>query len=314
MWVQSTHKKYFNAEKSARMELFMENVKTVETMVKEANAVENANYTVMQIPQELTNALTSENNAVFTKECITLASKSRKDFFNLFFMPTLAKISTAQEFENIVKFAVSVAQKKLVVTDSGLLKIEPYKKIISMQDVINAKVSGYATKHADNKPTKTDKSKAFRFYFGDNGKGLIDMVTYQARIFASIGNIDDTDEIIKGNPDYEKAFAKVADIYAKKGTDNPFIADNNIFSNTKRKAQIENVIAEFVDIEKLPLFAYHCKALLQMIASRNKYGKLTILSAVQSIDALAIICRYCANGHKLPENDKSDIFKIAKDK
>ena len=282
-------------------------------MLKNANLDLTANYAV-SIPESITKAVDKYNDEIFAVECVKLASKSRKDFFNAFFIPTLAKTSNEKDFENNVKFAVSCAQKKLVVTDSGLLKLDDTKRIITMQDVINAKTNGIAKKHADETPTKADKAQAFKFYFGDDGKGVIDMITYQARIFASIGKIDDTDEIIQGNPDFEKAFEKIAKAYEKQGKENPFATDNNEnVSKAKRKAQIENVVAEFIPVDdKLPLFAYHCKALLQMIASRNKYGKLTILSAVQALDALAIVCRYCANGHKLPENDKSDIFKVSK--
>jgi hypothetical protein len=96
--------------------------------------------------------------------------------------------------------------------------------------------------------------------------------------------------------------------YAKLDKENPF----KLNSNNAYTLQITDTIAYFVEDTTTKLFSYHCKAVFQMVCNRNKYGKLTIASTNDVINALAIVYRYAFNGYKLPTSDNSDIYKAIK--
>lgn len=281
---------------------------TLKAMVKEANAIENASYTDITIPSNILLQLKAENDELFDNACKALANKSKKEFFKSFFAVEIEKGIAEKDLEKAIKSAISCKQYGLTITDDGLIKIENKEKTISFNDVLNAKINLLAFKNADKKPTKADRVKANKFYFGDFGKGYLDIFVHNARQFTSIGNNDDTIEEYILNVNYEKSMDMLNAKYTKLGKDNPFTLN----SNNAYTLQIMDIIEYFVENADVKLFNYHCKAVFQMICNRNKYGKLTISSTNDVLNALAIVYRYAFNGYKLPTTDKSDIYKSIK--
>lgn len=281
---------------------------TLKAMVKDVNSIENASYTDLTIPSDILAKLKEENDTLFENACKNLASKSKKEFFKAFFSIDIEKGLDEKDTEKAVKNAVSCKQFAIVVNDNGLLEIDTKSKVINFVDVLNAKIDLIAFKNADKKPTKADRIKANRFYFGDFGKGYIDILTHNARQFTSIGNADDTKEEYTLNANYDKSLSMLDEKYAKLKKDNPF----TLQSNNAYTLQIMDIIEYFVENTDVKLFSYHCKAVFQMICNRNKFGKLTIANTNDVLNALAIIYRYAFNGYKLPTTDKTDIYKSIK--
>lgn len=281
---------------------------TLKAMVKEANAIENASYTDVTIPSDILLQLKAENDTLFENACKSLANKSKKEFYNTFFATEIEKGLAEKDTEKAIKNAVSCKQYALVINDNGLIDIDTKSKVINFADVLKAKIALISFKNADKKPTKADIIKANKFYFGDYGKGYIDILTHNARVYTSIGNIDDTIETYTLNANYDKSMSMLDTKYTKLKKDNPF----KLTSNNAYTLQIMDIIEYFVENTDIKLFNYHCKAVFQMICNRNKYGKFTIASTNDVLNALAIVYRYAFNGYKLPTTDKTDIYKATK--
>lgn len=101
---------------------------TLEQMVENANAMENANYTT--IPNEIMEKMQEENNAIFSNECYRLATLEKSDFINAFFNVELVKGIPEKEIEKAVKTAVSVKIFDLSINDNGLIEISKTEKPI----------------------------------------------------------------------------------------------------------------------------------------------------------------------------------------
>lgn len=291
----------FIAVQTAEKGYFMKNTNTtLEQMVNNANAIENAMYTA--IPTEVVEKLQEENNAIFTNECYRLATLEKSDFINAFFNVKLVSGISEKEIEKAVKTAVSVKVFDLSINDNGLIEISTTEKPIFFKDVFNARCSYHANAHTDKKP-KEDKQKAIKHFFGDLGVGYCDLLTHSAYLFTNIDDIK-----FKPNANYTKTYNKVTEICEKSKKANPFEKDTNSGYNE----QLAMIVSYFIGENSAKVTAYHAKAIFQMICNRNKFGKLTIADTNAVMNAFAIVYRYAFNGYKLPTNDKSTIYKVIK--
>lgn len=281
---------------------------TLKTMVKEANNIENACYTDVTIPSAILAQLKVENDTLFENACKRLANMTKKAFYKAFFATEIEKGLSEKDVEKHIKNAISCIQYALIINDNGLIDIDTKTKTIAFADVVKAKAELLAFSHADKDVTKEDKIKANKFYFGDFGKGYLDIITHNARVYMSIGNADDSLEAFTLNANFDKSMSMLDDKYAKLKKDNPF----KLNSNNAYTLQIMDIVEYFTDNTDIKLFNYHCKAVFQMVCNRNKYGKLTIANAYSVLDSIAMVYRYAFNGYKLPITDKSDIYKTIK--
>lgn len=275
---------------------------TLETMVNNANALENAVYTT--IPNEILEKLQEENNALFENECYKLATLEKADFINAFFNVELVKGISEKEIEKAVKTAVSVEIFDLSINDNGLIEINTTQKPIFFKDIFKARCEFHANAHTDKKP-KEDKQKAIKHFFGDLGVGYCDLITHSAYLFTNIDDIK-----FKPNANYTKTFNQVTKICENSKKSNPFEKSTNSGYNE----QLTMLVDYFVGENSAKVTAYHTKAIFQMICNRNKFGKLTIADTNAVMNAFAIVYRYAFNGYKLPTNDKSTIYKVEKTK
>lgn len=275
---------------------------TLEQMVENANAIENANYTA--IPNEIMEKMQEENNAIFSNECYRLATLEKSDFINAFFNIELVKGIPEKEIEKAVKTAVSVKIFDLSINDNGLIEISKTEKPIFFKDVFKARCDYHANAHTD-KNAKADKQKAIKHFFGDLGVGYCDLITHSAYLFT---NIDDTK--FKPNANYTKTYNKVTEICKEIGKSNPFEKTTNSGYNE----QLTMLVEYFIGENSAKVTAYHTKAIFQMVCNRNKFGKLTIADTNAVMNAFAIVYRYAFNGYKLPTNDKSTIYKVIENK
>lgn len=282
----------------------------LEKLIATANKTDEANFAVNPIPSAIVTELETINKAMFTDACKALASKSKKEFFKAFFTVKVASGLAEKDTADAIKNAVSAKQFTLSVNDGGLIELVDSLKPISFNDVLAAKIKLLAFAHADQTATKADRVTAIKFYFGDYGKGYLDILTHNARQFASIGNCDseNTAETITLNANGKKSLEMLEAKYAKAKKDNPFVAK----SNNALTAQIMDSVEYFINSTDTKLFSYHCKGLFQMICYRNKYGKLFIAKDTEAFNSLAIVYRYAFNGYKLPTADKTDIYKTIK--
>lgn len=281
---------------------------TLETMVKNANAIENAMYTETTIPTDITKHCDKLNLELFSEVTYKLATASYKDFINAFFNVKVKEGLKENEVMNAMKNAVSCKEYEIIVNDNSLLEIKAKIKAISFTDILNHRIQIEALENADYKPTAKNKANAVRHFFGTYGKGYIDILTHNARLFTSIGNTNDSKEDIKLNANGEKSMEMLNEKYTKIGKENPFV--NN--SKNALTAQIMDAVEYFTDNTDIKMYSYHCKALFQMICNRNRYGKLTIAKDTDVMNMLAIVYRYAYNGYKLPTTDKTDIYKTTK--
>ena len=285
------------------MEYIMKNTNVnLETMVNNANALENASYSA--IPNEILEKMQEENNAIFNDECYRLATLEKSDFINAFFNVELVKGIPEKEIEKAVKTAVSVSVFDLSINDNGLIEISKTEKPIFFKDIFKARCDYYANGHTD-KNAKADKQKAIKDFFGDLGVGYCDLITHSAYLFT---NIDDVK--FKPNANYTKTYNKVTEICEKSKKANPFEKSTNSGYNE----QLTMICDYFIGENSAKVTAYHAKAIFQMICNRNKFGKLTIADTNAVMNAFAIVYRYAFNGYKLPTNDKSTIYKVIENK
>lgn len=275
---------------------------TLEQMVNNANALENASYTT--IPNEILEKMQEENNAIFDNECYRLATLEKADFINAFFNVELVKGIPEKEIEKAVKTAVSVEIFDLSINDNGLIEITTTEKPIFFKDIFKARCDFYANGHTDKKP-KEDKQKAIKHFFGDLGVGYCDLITHSAYLFTNIDDIK-----FKPNANYTKTYNKVTEICEKSNKSNPFEKSTNSGYNE----QLTMLVEYFIGDNSAKVTAYHAKAIFQMICNRNKFGKLTIADTNAVMNAFAIVYRYAFNGYKLPTNDKSTIYKVIENK
>lgn len=276
---------------------------TLQQMVENANAVENANYTA--IPTEIMEKAIEENNALFNNECYRIATLEKADFINAFFNVKLVSGIPEKEIEKAVKTAVSVKINDLSINDNGLIEINAVDKPIFFKDIFKARCEYHANAHIDKKPKK-DKQDATKHFFGDLGVGYCDLITHTARKYT---NIDEKADF-KPNANYKKTFAKVTEICENAKRQNPF----DKTSNGGYNEQIEMIYNYFIGENSAKVTSYHAKAIFQIICNRNKFGKLTIADTNGVMNALAIVYRYAFNGYKLPTNDKSTIYKVIENK
>jgi hypothetical protein len=275
---------------------------TLEMMVNEANAIENANYSA--IPVEIMEKLQEENNAIFENECYRLATLNRADFIKAFFNIELVQGISEKEIEKAVKTAVSVLIFDLSINDGGLIEITTIAKPIFFKDIFKARCDYHANAHTDKNP-KADKNKAIKHFFGEIGVGLCDLLTHSAYLFTRIDDIQ-----YKPNAYYKKAYDQVTAMCAEIEKTNPFEKS----SNSGYCEQLTMVCNYFIGENSAKVTAYHAKAIFQMICNRNKFGKMTIADTNAVMNAFAIVYRYAFNGYKLPTNDKSTIYKVIENK
>ena len=223
---------------------------TLETMVNNANAIENATYSV--IPNEISETMQEINNEIFSNECYRLATLEKTDFINAFFNVALVKGIPEKEIEKAVKTAVSVEVFTLSINDGGLIEIGTTAKPIFFKDILNARIEHESKKHTDKKP-KEDKQKAIKHFFGDFGVGYCDLLTHSAYIFTNIDNVE-----FKPNAYYIKTLAKVTEICKEVGKSNPFDKD----TNSGYCEQLTMICNYFIDNNVAKVTAYHTKAIL----------------------------------------------------
>lgn len=272
---------------------------TIHQLIERLNASENAHFN--DVPQAVINEMSTVNASIIDAEASRLASLDKAEFFAIFFSPVLPQGLQGKDAEKAVKNAVSITTYKVFVNDNALLDIMEVQTAIPFKKVFDAKVKSFEFAHTDKKPAE-DKRNAYRFYFGDLGVGLCDLLTHSAFQFCDIGENE-----LKVNQNYVKALHAVQELCDEQKKQNPFGKK----SNNGYTEQLTMVYQYFMD-NAVNVTAYHAKAIFQMVCPRNKYGKQSIANTLTMFDALAVVYRYAYNGYKLPITDNSNIYKQPK--
>jgi hypothetical protein len=282
--------------------------KELKAIITTANA--NAEKGFSEIPENITTATAELNEKQKYNFCLKVG-KDAETFKEMFLSPSITiaeSMSKPSEIANAVKFSCVFKAYKISINDENLIEIDDFYSPIYFSDIIKALTKHNATAHADGKPTKEDKAKALEKIISYRVLLINALATHNAQILTSRGNADGTDETRETNATYEKAYSAINKKYKESGKENPF----DKISGNALTAQIKEIATAF-GVSADNLTKYHAIALYQMMTATNKRtATRTIGNLYDMIDAFAIVNRYAHNGIKIPDFDKSNIYKKPK--
>ena len=282
--------------------------KTLQAIITKAN--EKAEKGFAEIPEEITRAVAELNAEQKYNFCLKVG-KDAETFRKYFLAPSITiaeSMSKPHEIANAIKNACVFKSYKVTLNDANLVEVSDTLTPIYFSDIVKAITESHANAHADKKPTKEDRKKAIEQIIDYRVILLNALVTHNAQILTSRGNADGPDEARDTNETYKKAYNLIAESYKASGKDNPF----DKMSGNALTAQIKELAAAFgVSVDGLT--KYHTIALYQAITTTNKRtATRTIGNFADMVDAFAIVNRYASNNIRIPDFDKSNIYKKPK--
>lgn len=242
------------------------------------------------VPETLANKVSAFNEGVVSATAKQYLCENSVDFFK-----SIVCVKTETPFD-----AITATVAKITLTDSGNLQVDEVNKALIFDDFYRAKLSTLASHHADGKATKEDRSATHKYFYGNNGEGLMQCLIYTATNAQKLDG-----QNLKKSADLIKAYATIKDEYAKTNKENPFDGD----SNRKKVEQITRVLVEFIgDFTEWALTKYHFDAFAQIVATTNRKGVFTINNTAYAMQTLVLVARHAFNKIPFEVKDKANIL------